>query len=335
VSDQRIPDPANHREVIIVGSGPAGYTAALYTARADLAPLVFEGSQYGGALMNTTDVENYPGFPEGIMGPELMAHIRTQAERFGAELVSDDVTALDLTGPVKVVRTHHGEYTADSVILAMGSAYRKLGLGREDELAGHGVSWCATCDGFFFRDKDIAVVGGGDTAMEEATFLTRFARSVTVVHRRESLRASRIMADRAEANPKIHWAWNSGVVDIAGTDSVTGIRLRDTVTGVERDLEVGGLFIAIGHEPRSELVAGQVELDGEGYILTTTGTRTNLEGVFAAGDVVDHVYRQAVTAAGTGCAAALDAERYLTSLADTRGELLSDAELAAAGGGTG
>jgi thioredoxin reductase (NADPH) len=307
---------SNHRNVIIVGSGPAGYTAALYTARADLAPLVFEGAQYGGALMNTTDVENFPGFPEGIMGPALMSSIRTQAERFGAELVTDDVVSVDLTGPVKTVRTLDGEWTADAVVLAMGSAYRKLGVRREDELSGHGVSWCATCDGFFFRDKDIAVVGGGDTAMEEATFLTRFANSVTVVHRRDALRASRIMVDRAETNPKIKWAWNSEVVDVLGDTAVTGIRLRDTVTGDERDLALGGLFIAIGHEPRSELVAGQVDLDDEGYVRTTVGTRTNLEGVFAAGDLVDHTYRQAVTAAGTGCQAALDAERYLAALED-------------------
>jgi thioredoxin reductase (NADPH) len=309
---------STHRNVIIVGSGPAGYTAALYTARADLEPLVFEGSQYGGALMNTTEVENFPGFPEGIIGPELMNNIRTQAERFGAELVSDDVVSLDLTGPVKIVRTLDAEYTSDAVILAMGSAYRKLGVTREDELSGHGVSWCATCDGFFFRDQDIAVVGGGDTAMEEATFLTRFAKSVTVVHRRGELRASRIMVDRAEANPKINWAWNSAVVDIAGENSVSGIRLRDTVTGDERDLAVGGLFIAIGHEPRSELVQGQVKLDDEGYVITSDGTRTNLEGVFAAGDVVDHVYRQAITAAATGCQAALDAERFLSALAHAR-----------------
>jgi thioredoxin reductase (NADPH) len=307
---------SNHRNVIVVGSGPAGYTAALYTARADLEPLVFEGAQYGGALMNTTDVENYPGFPEGIIGPELMNHIRTQAERFGAELVTDDVVSMDLSGPVKTVRTLDGEWTADAVILAMGSAYRKLGLPREDELSGHGVSWCATCDGFFFRDKDIAVVGGGDTAMEEATFLTRFAKSVTVIHRRDALRASRIMVDRAMANPKIRWEWNSEVVDIHGETSVTGVRLRDTVTGAERDLELGGLFIAIGHEPRSELVKGQVDLDDEGYVITTVGTRTNIEGVFAAGDLVDHTYRQAVTAAGTGCQAALDAERFLAARAD-------------------
>jgi len=304
-----------HRNVIVVGSGPAGYTAALYTARADLEPLVFEGSQYGGALMNTTEVENFPGFPEAVLGPELMHHIRAQAERFGAELVSDDVVSVDLTGPVKIVRTLDGEFTADAVILAMGSAYRKLGVPREDELSGHGVSWCATCDGFFFRDQDIAVVGGGDTAMEEATFLTRFARTVTVVHRRDSLRASRIMVDRAETNPKIRWAWNSEVVGIAGEGAVSGVRLRDTTTGTERDLPVGGLFIAIGHEPRSELVLGQVDLDDEGYVLTGTGTRTNLDGVFAAGDVVDHVYRQAVTAAGSGCQAALDTERYLAARA--------------------
>ena len=305
------------RNVIIIGSGPAGYTAALYTARADLQPLLFEGSQFGGALMTTTDVENYPGFPDGIMGPELMMHMRGQAERFGAEIVSDDVVSVDLAGPVKIVRTHDAEFSADTVILAMGSAYRKLGIGREDELSGHGVSWCATCDGFFFRDKDIAVVGGGDTAMEEATFLTRFAKSVTIVHRRDSLRASRIMADRAFEDAKIDWAWNSEVSDISGDGTVDGVRLRDTVTGDERDLAVQGLFIAIGHEPRSELVKGQIDLDAEGYVLTQPGTtKTNLDGVFAAGDLVDHVYRQAVTAAGTGCQAALDAERYLASQHD-------------------
>jgi thioredoxin reductase (NADPH) len=305
-----------HRNVIIVGSGPAGYTAALYTARADLAPLVFEGAQYGGALMNTTDVENFPGFVDGIMGPELMSNIRRQAERFGAELVADDVIEVELTGPVKRVRTLDGEYTADAVILAMGSAYKKLGIEREDELSGHGVSWCATCDGFFFRGKDIIVVGGGDTAMEEATFLTRFANSVTVVHRRDTLRASKFMADRAANDPKIRWAWNSEVVTIHGDSSVTGVRLRDTVTGAERELEVQGLFIAIGHDPRSDLVRGQVDLDDEGYVLTNDGTYTNLEGVFAAGDLVDHTYRQAITAAGTGCQAALDAERYLAALAE-------------------
>jgi thioredoxin reductase (NADPH) len=308
---------AQHRNVIIIGSGPAGYTAALYTARADLAPLLFEGSQFGGALMTTTDVENYPGFPDGIMGPELMVQMRGQAERFGAEIVSDDVVSVDLTGPVKTVRTHDGEFSTETVILAMGSAYRKLGIARENELSGHGVSWCGTCDGFFFRDKDIAVVGGGDTAMEEATFLTRFASSVTVVHRRDGLRASRIMADRALGNDKIKWAWNSEVSDISGENAVDGIRLRDTVTGDERDLAVQGLFIAIGHEPRSELVKGQIDLDPEGYVLTQPGsTKTNIDGVFAAGDLVDHVYRQAVTAAGTGCQAALDAERYLAGRTD-------------------
>jgi len=305
-----------HRNVIIVGSGPAGYTAALYTARADLHPLVFEGAQYGGALMNTTEVENFPGFTDGILGPELMSNIRAQAERFGAELVADDVIELDLTGPVKKVRTLEGEFTADAVILAMGSAYKKLGIAREDELSGHGVSWCATCDGFFFRGKDIAVVGGGDTAMEEATFLSRFANSVTVVHRRDSLRASKVMAERAANDPKIRWAWNSEVAGIAGDTALEGLRLRDTVTGDERDLAVQGLFIAIGHDPRSDLVRGQVDLDDEGYVLTTTGTRTNLDGVFAAGDLVDHTYRQAITAAGTGCQAALDAERYLAALAE-------------------
>ena len=314
-----------HRKVIVVGSGPAGYTAALYLARADLGPLVFEGSQYGGALMNTTEVENYPGFPDGIMGPDLMSQIRTQAEKFGAELVSDDVVSVELDSPVKVVRTHSEEFTADAVILAMGSAYKKLGVPREDELSGHGVSWCATCDGFFFRNQHIVVVGGGDTAMEEATFLTRFAESVTVVHRRDTLRASRIMAERAQANPKIKWAWNSEVAEIHGDTKVTGLTLRDTRTGETREVEATGLFIAVGHDPRSELVKGQVELDDEGYILTDGhSTRTNLAGVFAAGDVVDHVYRQAITAAGTGCQAALDAERFLSAL-----ESVGDAALAA------
>ncbi|MDQ1739744.1 MAG: thioredoxin reductase [Pseudonocardiales bacterium] len=315
----------NHRKSIVVGSGPAGYTAALYLARADLRPLVFEGSQYGGALMNTTEVENFPGFPEGIMGPELMSSIRAQAERFGAELVSDDVVSVELESSVKIVRTLSGEFTADTVILAMGSAYKKLGVPREDELSGHGVSWCATCDGFFFRNQHIVVVGGGDTAMEEASFLTRFAESVTVVHRRDTLRASRIMAERARANPKIRWAWNSEVAEIHGDAKVTGLTLRDTRTGETRDVEATGLFIAVGHDPRSDLVKGQVEVDDEGYILTDGhSTRTNLAGVFAAGDVVDHTYRQAITAAGTGCQAALDAERFLTAL-----EAVGDAQLAA------
>ena len=319
---------SNHRTVIIVGSGPAGYTAALYTARADLAPLVLEGSQYGGALMNTTEVENFPGFPTGIMGPELMENIREQAVKFGAEMITDDATELDLTGPVKVVRTLDAEYTADAVILAMGSAYKKLGLPDEDRLSGRGVSWCATCDGFFFRDQDIVVVGGGDTAMEEATFLTRFAKSVTVAHRRDALRASRIMAERAQANPKITFAWNTEVAGIDGQDTVEGLQLRDTVTGDLRTLPATGLFIAIGHDPRSELVRGQVHLDEEGYIrVQDRSTRTNLPGVFAAGDVVDHTYRQAITAAGSGCQAALDAERYLAALhespEDSRAEALA------------
>jgi thioredoxin reductase (NADPH) len=315
----------NHRQVIIVGSGPAGYTAALYTARAELKPLVFEGSQYGGALMNTTEVENFPGFPDGIMGPELMAQIRSQAEKFGAELVSDDVVSVELDGPVKTVRTHTHTYTADAVILSMGSHYKKLGIDREDELSGHGVSWCATCDGFFFRGHNIVVVGGGDTAMEEATFLTRFADTVTVVHRRDSLRASKIMAERAHGNPKIRWALNSEVAEIHGEGKVSGLTLRDTVTGDLRELEATGLFIAIGHDPRSDIVKGQIELDEDGYILVDNhSTRTNLAGVFAAGDVVDHTYRQAITAAGTGCQAALDAERYLAAL-----EATGDAALAA------
>jgi thioredoxin reductase (NADPH) len=303
-----------HRQVIIVGSGPAGYTAALYTARAELKPLVFEGSQYGGALMNTTDVENFPGFPAGIMGPDLMTEIRAQAAKFGAELISDDVIAVELDGPVKKVRTLAGEWTADAVILAMGSAYKKLGIEREDELSGHGVSWCATCDGFFFRGQHIVVVGGGDTAMEEATFLTRFAETVTVVHRRDTLRASKIMAERAEANPKINWVWNSEVAEIHGNGKVSGLTLRDTKTGELSEIEATGLFIAVGHDPRTDLVKGQIELDDDGYILTEgKSTRTNLDGVFAAGDVVDHIYRQAITAAGTGCQAALDAEKYLAA----------------------
>ena len=308
------------RDVIIVGSGPAGYTAAVYAARADLKPLVFEGSiTAGGALMNTTEVENFPGFTDGIMGPELMENMRAQAERFGAELVVEDIAAMDLTGPVKTVTDGEGKiYSARTVILATGSAYRKLGIADEDRLSGHGVSWCATCDGFFFRDKDIAVVGGGDSAMEEATFLSRFASSVTVIHRRDHLRASKIMAARAENDPKISFAWSSAVVALHGEKSLESVTLRDTVTGEDRTLAIQGLFIAVGHDPRSELIRGQVDTDAEGYVLTEgKSTRTNLAGVFACGDLVDHTYRQAITAAGTGCAAALDAERYLADLHDT------------------
>ncbi|MGO0575825.1 thioredoxin-disulfide reductase [Ornithinimicrobium panacihumi] len=307
------------REVIIVGSGPAGYTAAVYAARANLAPLVFEGSiTAGGALMNTTDVENFPGFAEGIMGPELMMNMREQAERFGAELIRDDVVRMDLTGPIKkVYDADDVEYSARAVILAMGSAYRELGLKDEKRLSGHGVSWCATCDGAFFRDQDIVVVGGGDSAMEEATFLTRFARSVVVVHRRDELRASKIMADRAINDPKITFAWNSEVASLNGDPKLTSVTLRDTVTGETRDLEATGLFIAIGHDPRNELVKEQVDLDAEGYVLVAgRGSATNLPGVFACGDLVDKTYRQAITAAGSGCSAALDAERYLATLDD-------------------
>jgi thioredoxin reductase (NADPH) len=303
------------RNVIVIGSGPAGYTAAVYAARASLEPLVFEGAvTAGGALMNTTEVENFPGFREGIQGPALMDEMRAQAERFGAELVADDVTEVDLTGDVKVVRTAEGTFTARAVILAMGSGYRKLGLPDEDRLSGHGVSWCATCDGFFFREQHIAVVGGGDSAVEEATFLSRFGSKVTLIVRRDELRASKIMQERAFADPKIEIAWNSRVATIHGDDKLTGVTLEDTVTGETRELDATGLFIAIGHDPRSELLTGQVDLDDEGYVLVENGsTRTNLPGVFACGDVVDHTYRQAITAAGTGCAAALDAERWLAA----------------------
>ena len=322
MTDQLPPDGKDAsvvRDVIIIGSGPAGYTAALYAARADLRPLVFTGSvTAGGALMNTTEVENFPGFPQGILGPDLMEHMRTQAERFGAELVVDDVVEVDLRGAVKQVVTGDAQWGnrtvhhARTVILATGSAYRELGLANEKRLSGHGVSWCATCDGFFFRGQDIAVVGGGDSAVEEATFLTKFARSVTIIHRRDELRASKIMAQRALTNTKISFAWNSAVEEILGEDKVTGVVLRDTVTGVTRELPVTGLFIAIGHDPRNELVKGQVTLDEEGYVVCEgRSTRTNVPGVFACGDLVDHTYRQAITAAGSGCAAALDAERFL------------------------
>jgi thioredoxin reductase (NADPH) len=304
------------RNVIIVGSGPAGYTAAVYAARASLHPLVFEGSvTAGGALMNTTEVENFPGFRDGIMGPALMDEMRAQAERFGAELVADDIVSMDLSGDIKTVSTHTDTYRARTVILAMGSAYRKLGLPREEELSGRGVSWCATCDGFFFRDQHIAVVGGGDSAVEEATFLTRFGSKVTLIHRRDELRASKIMQERAFADPKLEILWNSEVAAVNGDDRLESITLRNTVDGTESELAVTGLFIAIGHDPRSELIKGQVDLDDEGYVVVQhPATETNLPGVFAAGDLVDHHYRQAITAAGTGCAAALDAERYLADL---------------------
>ena len=304
-------------DVIIIGSGPSGYTAAIYAARAQLKPIVFEGAvTAGGALMNTTEVENFPGFPEGVMGPMLMENMKAQAKKFGAQLITDDVTKVDLTGPVKTVWDGSGkEYRAHSVILAMGSGYRELGIPREKELSGHGVSWCATCDGFFFRDQDIAVVGGGDSAVEEATFLTRFAKSVTLIHRRGELRASKIMAERAHKDPKIKFAWNSEVIELHGDAKLSGATLRDTVTGETRQLPITGLFVAIGHDPRSELIKGQVDLDSEGYVLVKPGsTATNLSGVFAAGDLVDHTYRQAITAAGSGCAAALDAERFLSHL---------------------
>lgn len=304
------------RDVIIVGSGPAGYTAAIYAARANLRPLLFEGAvTAGGALMNTTDVENFPGFENGIMGPDLMLAMRAQAERFGAELVRDDVVALELDAPVKTVTdASGGVHRARAVILSMGSAYRALGLADEKRLSGHGLSWCATCDGSFFREQDIAVVGGGDSAMEEATFLTRFARSVTVLHRRDELRASKIMVERAENDPKISFAWNTAVTALHGDPKLTGVTLRDTVSGQERDAEFGAVFVAIGHDPRNELIQGQVHLDDAGYVLVEgRTTQTNLPGVFACGDLVDHSYRQAVTAAGTGCSAALDAERFLAT----------------------
>ncbi|MET9348629.1 thioredoxin-disulfide reductase [Streptomyces termitum] len=308
------------RNVIIIGSGPAGYTAALYTARASLNPLVFEGSvTSGGALMNTTEVENFPGFRDGIMGPDLMDNMRAQAERFGAELIPEDIVAVDLSGDIKTVTDGAGNvHRAKAVIVTTGSQHRKLGLPNEDTLSGRGVSWCATCDGFFFKDQDIAVVGGGDTAIEEATFLSRFAKSVTIVHRRDTLRASKAMQERAFADPKITFAWDSEVTEIRGDQKLSGVLLRDTKTGETRELPVTGLFIAVGHDPRTELFKGQLDLDEEGYLkVAAPSTRTNLTGVFAAGDVVDHTYRQAITAAGTGCSAALDAERFLAALADS------------------
>ena len=303
-------------DVVIVGSGPAGYTAAIYAARAQLNPVILAGSvTAGGALMNTTEVENYPGFVTGIMGPELMTQMQEQAERFGADIRYEDVTALELEGDVKRITTSDGVYEARTVIISTGSEYRHLGIDGEERLSGHGVSYCATCDGFFFKDQDIVVVGGGDSAMEEATFLTRFARSVTVVHRRDELRASAVMAKRAQEDPKISFAWNSRVVELDGEDSLTGVTLEDTVTGERRRLEATGLFVAIGQVPRSELVADVLELDEAGYIkVDAPSQRTRIPGVFACGDVADPTYQQAITAAGSGCRAALDAEHYLTTL---------------------
>jgi thioredoxin reductase (NADPH) len=303
------------RDVIIIGSGPAGYTAAVYAARAKMRPLVFEGSvTAGGALMQTTDVENFPGFPDGIVGPDLMDNLRKQAERFGAELVADDVTSVELRARPKVVRTESGTFYAKSVIIATGSAYKKLDVLGEDKLSGHGVSWCATCDGFFFREQDIAVIGGGDSALEEATFLTRFAKSVTLIHRRGALRASKIMQDRAFANPKINFLWDSVVEEMVGDGKLTGVRVRNTRSGEESLVPVTGAFIAIGHDPRSELFTEELATDPDGYLLVESPTtRTAIDGVFACGDVVDRIYQQAVTAAGSGCAAAIDAERWLAA----------------------
>ncbi|WP_282695464.1 thioredoxin-disulfide reductase [Streptomyces sp. CC208A] len=305
------------RDVVIIGSGPAGYTAALYTARAQLKPLLFGSSIFvGGSLTTTTEVENFPGFPTGIDGPDLMDNMRAQATRFGAEMIDDDIVEVDLTGDIKEVTDSEGTvHRAKSVIIATGSGYRKLGLPKEDELSGRGVSWCATCDGFFFRDRDIVVVGGGDTAMEEATFLTRFAKSVTVVHRRSTLRASQVMQNRAFADDKISFAFDSEIAEIKEENGMlSGVVLRDAITGKTRELDVTGLFIAIGHDPRTELFTGQIDLDEEGYIkVDSPSTRTNIPGVFAAGDVVDHTYRQAITAAASGCQAALDTERHLAA----------------------
>ena len=302
------------RELVIVGSGPAGYTAAIYAARAQLKPLVYEGAvSAGGALMNTTEVENFPGWPAGIMGPELMDKLREQAEKFGAELITDDIAEMKLDGEIKVLKDGSGKtIETKAVILATGSAYKEIGLPNEKRLSGRGVSWCATCDGFFFREKELAVVGGGDSAMEEANFLTRFASKVTVIHRRETLRASKIMAERAAANPKIDFIWNTEVIDVLGGENVTGLKLKNTINGEESEKNFDGLFVAIGHSPRSELLKGQIDLDSEGYVkVEGRTTKTNLKGVFACGDLVDHTYRQAITAAGSGCQAALDAERFL------------------------
>jgi len=301
--------------LVIVGSGPSGYTAAIYAARAQLNPMIYEGSvTAGGALMNTTEVENFPGFIDGIMGPDLMDAMRKQAKRFGANLITDDIVEMDLSGPIKVLKDGSGNtIKAKSVILAMGSAYREIGLENEKRLSGRGVSWCATCDGFFFRDQIIAVVGGGDSAVEEATFLTKFASKVVLIHRRDSLRASKIMAERALSNPKIEMLWNTEVIDVLGAEKVEALSLKNTVTGEVSKRDFTGLFVAIGHDPRSELVKGQVTLDAEGYVIVEgRSTQTNLEGVFACGDLVDHTYRQAITAAGTGCQSALDAEKFLS-----------------------
>ena len=302
------------RDVVIVGSGPAGYTSAIYASRAQLNPIIYEGSvTAGGALMNTTEVENFPGFVDGVMGPDLMDNMRKQAKRFGTELITDDIVEMDLLSEIKVLKDGSGNTVkAKSVILATGSAYREIGLVNEKRLSGHGVSWCATCDGFFFRGQTIAVVGGGDSAVEEATFLTRFADKVILIHRRDSLRASKIMAERAAANPKIEFLWNSEVIDVLGEAKVSGLKIKNTVDGAESTLDVTGLFVAIGHIPRSELLVGQIDLDAEGYVkVEDRSTRTNAKGVFACGDLVDHTYRQAITAAGSGCAAALDAEKFL------------------------
>ena len=303
------------RDLVIVGSGPAGYTAAIYASRAQLNPLMYEGSvTAGGALMNTTEVENFPGFVDGVMGPDLMESMRKQAQRFGSELVTDDIVKMDLVGDIKTLVDGSGNtIKAKSVILAMGSAYREIGLVNEKRLSGHGVSWCATCDGFFFRDQVIAVVGGGDSAVEEATFLTKFASKVVLIHRRDSLRASKIMADRAAANPKIEFLWNTEVIDVLGDSKVTGLKLRNTLDGSESERALTGLFVAIGHIPRSELITSQITVNGEGYVeVDGRSTRTNIPGVFACGDLVDYTYRQAITAAGSGCQAALDAEKFLS-----------------------
>ena len=303
------------RDLVIVGSGPAGYTAAIYAARAQLEPIIYEGSvTAGGALMNTTEVENFPGFTDGVMGPDLMDSMRKQAARFGAQLITDDIVEMDLKSPIKVLKDGSGNVIrAKAVILATGSAYKEIGLENEKRLSGRGVSWCATCDGFFFRDQTIAVVGGGDSAMEEASFLTKFASKVVLIHRRSEFRASKIMVERVLSNPKIEVLWNTEVTDVLGEAKVEALQLRDTVTGSESKRDFTGLFVAIGHIPRSELIIGQIDLDNEGYVKAEgRSTRTNLSGVFACGDLVDHTYRQAITAAGSGCQAALDAEKFLS-----------------------